>query len=269
MPACGGDDDGGAAPTAETFETVDVTDPLFTRTSDDSGDDGDDGDTTSTSVDDANDSATDAPSIDTEVAVTEAPDAEADPATTLATVPDTGVPGIESADVFCRSWSEFAGSFQALAGAWALGDPGEAARLEVAASATLLAAVDQLLSNVPAEVEPQRDALTDLVDPMSRRAASAHDEMTAAGLDGDSIDALGAAWLAALAAAGVDQPDLTIVVPADVDEAAFTQAVEAFAAARPSIIEDPSLITDAVVPDYLIENCPDQGTLAGNDVIEG
>ena len=32
----------------------------------------------------------------------------------IATVPDGGVPGIDSDDPFCRAWSEFAGSFQAL-----------------------------------------------------------------------------------------------------------------------------------------------------------
>jgi len=50
-------------------------------------------------------------------------------------VPDVGVPGIDSADPFCRAWSEFAGSFQALAFASiADTDPVAAARLEVVAS---------------------------------------------------------------------------------------------------------------------------------------
>jgi hypothetical protein len=257
VAACSGDDDGGASPTAETFETVEVTEPLFSRTSDD-------GAAPVTTV-----GATEVPPVETEVATTATPSTGADLATTLPTVPETGVPGIDSDDLFCRSWSEFTGSFQALAGAWALGEQLAAARLEVAASAALLTAATQLDANVPAEVETERAALTELTEPMSRRAQAARDEMLAAGLADDAMDALGAAWLDALAESGVDDPDLSVAVPAGVDEAAFTQAVQAFAAARPSIVEDPSLITDAVVPQYLIDNCPDQGTLAGNDVIEG
>jgi hypothetical protein len=95
VAACsGGDDDGGASPTAETFETVEVTEPLFSRTSDD-------GTSPATTV-----GATEVPPVETEVATTAAPSTGSDPATTLATVPETGVPGIDSDDLFCRSWSE-------------------------------------------------------------------------------------------------------------------------------------------------------------------
>lgn len=258
VAACsGGDDDGGASPTAETFETVEVTEPLFSRTSDD-------GTAPATTV-----AATEVPPVETEIATTAAPSTGSDAATTLPTVPETGVPGIDSDDLFCRSWSEFTGSFQALAGAWALGEQLAAARLEVAASAAMLTAATQLDANVPPEIEAERAELNELTEPMSRRAQAARDEMLAAGLADDAMDALGAAWLDALAESGVDDPQVSVLVPAGVDEAAFTQAVQAFAAARPSIIEDPSLITDALVPQYLIDNCPDQGTLAGNDVIEG
>ncbi|MGI9644907.1 MAG: hypothetical protein ACR2O6_06315, partial [Ilumatobacteraceae bacterium] len=81
----------------------------------------------------------------------------------------------------------------------------------------------------------------------------------------------GEEWLAALAEGGVDDPDLVVVVDG-VDEAAVGLAVDAFASALPPINEDPSLITDARVPmteQFLLENCPDQGTLGGNDVIDG
>ena len=49
-------------------------------------------------------------------------------------VPETGVPGIASDDLFCRAWSEYAGSVQALSLAWAVQPAAAASALEVAAS---------------------------------------------------------------------------------------------------------------------------------------
>ena len=123
-------------------------------------------------------------------------------------------------------------------------------------------------ANLPSELESERDALAELVGGMSRRAEAADDEMVAAGLAAPAIVALGEAWLTALVDAGVDDPTITVVVPAAVDPTAFESAVTAFAASKPPITEDPSLITDVEIPlteQYLIANCPDQGTLGGND----
>jgi hypothetical protein len=39
----------------------------------------------------------------------------------------------------------------------------------------------------------------------------------------------------------------------------------------PTIAQDPRLISDAATPltfEYLATNCPDQGTLGGNDIID-
>jgi hypothetical protein len=254
--ACSGGGDDIADPTAETFQTAPPTEPLFTRTT---------GDTV-----DAQDAAATAPATGAGTEPTGAPASGDDPETTPPTVPDTGVPGIDSADLFCRSWSEFAGSFQALAGAWALGEPVDAARSEVAASALILAAVETFDANLPSELESERDALAELVAGMSRRAEAADDEMVAAGLTAPAIVALGEAWLTALVDAGVDDPTITVVVPAAVDPTAFESAVTAFAASKPPITEDPSLITDVEIPlteQYLIANCPDRGTLGGNDEV--
>lgn len=260
---CSNGDGDIASPTAETFETVEATEPLFSRSGDTSG-------SVATPVDTARPPST-GPS-DVATASESTATTAAVPSSVSATVPDTGVPGIDSPDAFCRAWSEFAGSFQALAGAWSLGDPSAAARLEVAASAALVAAVTSLDENLPPELESERAAVAALVEPLARRAAAADDALDAAGLSSSAIVALGEAWLEALSAAGVDDPTISIVVPSEVDETALAEAVAAFAAARPSITEDPSMITDVRVPQteqYLIVNCPDQGTLGGNDVIEG
>ncbi len=186
-------------------------------------------------------------------------------------VPEPGVPGLDSNDVFCRSWSEFGGSFQALALAASLAaDPLDAARVEVAAAAPIVAAVVGLDEHLPDELEAEREAFTvGLVGPMRRRADAAVDAMRSAGLDDAEISAVGDVWLVTLDAAGLDEP--IDDVPIDPAVAArFEAAVAAFAAARPSIVEDPSLITDASTPrtfQYLAEHCPDQGTLGGNDVV--
>jgi hypothetical protein len=259
--ACSGGGDDVADPTAETFETVRSTEPLFTRTSDR------DGDATSATTEVADEPVDTTPTDDVSAASSPAP---TDPATSPPTVPDTGVPGIDSEDEFCRAWSEFAGSFQALAGAWALGDPTEAARSEVAAADVVRDAATALDAQLPTELEPERGAVGTLVEPLSRRAEAARDELVSAAVTDDGIEALGAAWVEALTAFGVDDPAIAVIVPPEVDEAAFGAAAASFGAAKPSLIEDPSLIVDIEIPlteQYLMANCPDQGTLGGNDNI--
>jgi hypothetical protein len=181
-------------------------------------------------------------------------------------VPETGVPGIDSADEFCRAWSEFAGSFQAVGLVSAVGDPGNAFRLEVLASPAVVDAVFALDANLPAELEDERIALVaDFAGPYFARASAAE-----ALLDADVRDAIAAAWILQLTELGVDDPFLDVDLPGVADAALFVRAVEAFTTAFPSIVEDPSLITDAQIPltnAYLAANCPDQGILGGNDVI--
>lgn len=264
--ACSGGGDDVSDPTAETFETAVPTEPLFTRTTDDGG---------SAAASDAVDvtaAPDDSGSAPATTGAESAAPAGSDPPATPATVPDTGVPGIDSDDAFCRSWSEFAGSFQALAGAWAIGDQTEAARSEVSASDVILTATAALDEYLPPELEPERAAVAALVEPLSRRSEAAREELSTAGIDEQGSESLGGAWLDALVAFGVDDPTIAIVVPADVDAAAFAGAAAAFAAARPGITDDPSLITDVQIPlteQYLVANCPDQGTLGGNDDVGG
>ena len=192
--------------------------------------------------------------------------------TVLPTVPEVGVPGIDSADLFCRSWSEFAGTFQALALASSFATENlSAQRSEVAASGAIVAAVAGLDEHLPSELEDEREALTvGLVGPMERRAERASAELSAAGLTPEQIDELSEVWLAALVAAGVDEPDIELNIPTDL-ESAVEEAVDVFSASVPLISEDPSLVTAASIPmteGYIVDNCPDQGTLGGNDVIE-
>ena len=183
------------------------------------------------------------------------------------------MPGIDSEDAFCRGWGEFAGSFQALALVSSLGaDPVRAARLEVVASAAVLAAARSLDEAFPDDdVADERPVFVDgVIGPFTRRAARASDALTSAGLSGGELGRLGDLWLTALGDAGVDDPEIAVEVPRgladDVDA-----AVGVFVATVPAISEDPSLITVAATPAtfaYLAERCPDQGILGGNDAID-
>ena len=191
---------------------------------------------------------------------------------TIATVPDDGVPGIDSDNAFCRAWGEFAGSFQALVLVSSVStDPVEAARLEVVASPAVVSAARSLDDAFPDVVAGERVAFVDgVIGPFSRRAERASEALATAGLSGAEVAELGELWLDALTAAGVDDPDIAVVVPArlvgDVEV-----AVAEFVAAVPSIVDDPSLVTAADAPatfGYLADNCPDQGILGGNDAID-
>jgi hypothetical protein len=193
-------------------------------------------------------------------------------ATVLPTVPETGVPGIDSANLFCRSWSEFAGTFQALALAstFASGDL-SAPRSELVASGAIITAVAGLGEHLPAELESERTNLTvDLVGPMERRALRNYSSLEAAGLSTAQIDELAELWLAALVVAGVDEPNIQLDIAGDV-ALQVDGVARALRSSVPLIRDDPSLVTDASTPltnEYILENCPDQGTLGGNDVIE-
>ena len=191
---------------------------------------------------------------------------------TIATVPEQGVPGLDSADPFCRAWSEFAGSFQALAFASAAGsDPVAAARLEVVASGAVSAAAQTLADEFPEPIAFERDLFVDdVIGPFARRVGRASDELRAAGLSPDQIAQLGDVWLRALVDAGVDEPAVAVAVPDEL-AGAVDVAAASFSADAPPIVADPSLVTDAEAPatlEHIAENCPDQGILGGNDAID-
>jgi hypothetical protein len=266
VAACASDDDGvGDAPTSTAPTSPTTSEPLFTP----AGEGPDDDAPTTLDVEQPTD-ATDEPA---EAVPTAAADtAPADEITTLPTIPDTGVPGIDSTDVFCRSWSEFGGTFQGLAISWGQGDPPDAALNEVAASSAVLVAVDELDASLPAELETERADLMALVEPLARRAEAARDELLDAGVSPEGVLALGDAWIATLVEVGIDDPAIVVTLPAGVDAAQVEAAATAFADGRQSLVEDPSMITDVATPQteqYLVANCPDQGTLLGNDDVTG
>jgi hypothetical protein len=194
-----------------------------------------------------------------------------EPLSTFATVPDEPVPGLDSDDPFCRAWSQFAGSFQTLALASSVGaDPENAVRLEVAASGAVVGAVADLDASMPIALADEHDAFIDgLLGPFTNRARIASEALLAAGLTARQLDELGDLWLTTVAEAGSQDPDLVLVVPSGY-QPPFDNAVASFSADVVAIVEDPSLVTDAAAPrtlSFIAGTCPDQGILAGNDII--
>lgn len=187
----------------------------------------------------------------------------------LPAVAETGVPGIDSADAFCRSWSTYAGSVQAISLAWALQPSDAAASLEVAATDALARSVEGMAANLPTEIDANRQALTiDVPGPFLRRAERARQLLVDAGLADAQIVELGDGWIDAIASAGIDSENLTLSLVEELSTP-LTAAAAVFVAELPSVLEDPSLDTTQfdIGPslDYIALNCPDQGTLAGND----
>lgn len=261
--ACTADDADAPSATATTTATATETATTATARTSDAG-------TTAPSTEPASDATADSSEVTTSTA--DSASADTVPAETIATVPEEGVPGIDSGDPFCQGWGEFAGSFQALALASSLGtDAVAATRLEVVASPAVVSAAQKLADGFPESIAVERDTFVDdVIGPFARRAAQAADELRTAGLAAADLELLGDAWIAALVDAGVDDPEIEVVVPSEL-VGAVDAATAAFLASMPTIALDPSLVTQADAPAtraYLSENCPDQGILGGNDAID-
>ncbi|CAN5413343.1 hypothetical protein BH23ACT3_BH23ACT3_24180 [soil metagenome] len=247
---CSSDDDNTAPVTADTVIAASTTDPAPT-----------DPDPTTSVTSDAGDAAG---PVTTVAEVTDDPDVIA------VTIPEIGVPGLDSDVVVCRAWSRFAGSFQVVAVAASFGDdPLEAARLEVAASPVVTTAVDDMVENWPDELADEADAVADdFVGPYGRRSALALDALLAAGAEPDDLNELADVWTAALSGRDPTEVLPALELPGDLAELVEKAAVD-FAARVVTIPQDPSLVTEVEIPrseEFLFETCPDRGTLGGTEV---
>jgi hypothetical protein len=207
-----------------------------------------------------------APSPDTTPSTAPATDPTTTIVETRPTVPEEGVPGIDSDDAVCRAWSRFGGSFQVVAVAATFGS-GDPVALEVVAAPTVTAAYEELLANWPAELDGERDVVADdYLGPFARRAERARQALRDAGADDALVATVEQAWLAALAARDPSVPDVVVDLPDEVWTVVDAAAADLGAQLVP-IPDDPSLVTDAEVPltqRFLEDNCPDQGTLSGD-----
>jgi hypothetical protein len=193
---------------------------------------------------------------------------------TLPSVESTGIPGLDSPDRLCAAWSRFAGSFQvvAVAAAFGAGGPQAVATLEVVAAPVATEAYTALFDAWPAELEAERDVVADQVlGPFQRRLADARAALEAAAGDPAVIDTVRAAWLATLAARDPASPEVSVDL-GDAEWSVVDAAAQTYLGVRAPFTEDPSLVNDVATPltdAYLAATCPDQGLLAGPDVVGG
>lgn len=189
----------------------------------------------------------------------------------VAEVAEVGVPGLDSDDAFCASWSRFAGSFQVVAvtAAFGSGPPEQLSSLEVAASPTVTAAYDELFANWPEELASEADLVAeDFLGPFARRLDDARSALTDVGADAATIDTIASAWVEGLARRDPSTPEFVLDLP-DETWATIDAAAQEFAARRVAFGDDPSLVTDVRTPltdEYLATSCPDQGTLSGQEI---
>lgn len=193
------------------------------------------------------------------------------PPVSVVDVPEVGVPGLDSDDAFCSSWSRFAGSFQVVAvtSAFGSGSPDQLAALEVAAAPTVTSAYEQLVDNWPDELASEADMVADdFLGPFARRLEVARAALRDVGADDATIAAIEQAWLAGLAQRDPSTPEFVVDLP-DEMWAVIDDAASTFVEQRVPFAQDPSLVTDVQTPlttEYLAVSCPDQGTLSGQEV---
>ncbi len=191
----------------------------------------------------------------------------------LAEAQATGVPGLDSEDAFCSAWSRFGGSWQVLVvGSAFLGDPDRVATWEIAASAVIAPAYDELLDTFPAELASEAEVVADgFFGALRRRSADAARSLADAGATEDTVQLLGDAWLDALARRDPFDPDLAFVVPEGL-EAVVDEAAADFRTRRVEFHLDPSMsigVSTPLTDAYLDSICPGQGTLTGREIDGG
>ena len=192
---------------------------------------------------------------------------------TLVEVSETGVPGLDSDDSFCAAWSRFGGSWQVIQVAANFApDPAIVPVMEVVAAPVVAASYDQMLAAWPDDLAGERDAVADaFFGPLDRRAEAALDALVTAGATDDDLEALGSAWVDALAARQSDDPVLVPELDDDLDALVRAAAAE-FDAQRVDFVDDPSMRITVETPRtdaYLATACPDQGALTGGEVDGG
>lgn len=181
------------------------------------------------------------------------------------------MPGLDSDDAFCASWSRYAGSFQVVAvtAAFGSGPPEQLASLEIAAAPTVTAAYEQLIANWPDELSSEAQIVADeFLGPFARRLEVARQALRDAGADDATIATIAEAWLAGLAQRDPTTPEFVVDLSDEIWQV-IDEAAAGFSALRVPFQSDPSLVTNVETPltsEYLAISCPDQGTLSGQEV---
>ena len=201
------------------------------------------------------------------------PDVTVPTEASLPEVQATGVPGLDSEDAFCAAWSRFGGSWQVFAvGSGFLDDPDLVATWEIAASAVIGPAYDELVGTFPPELASEADVAADgFFGALQRRSADAARSLADAGATDDMVQLLGDAWIDALARRDPFDPDLAFEVPEGL-QAVVEAAAADFRTRRVEFHLDPSMAIAVATPltdTYLDTVCPGQGTITGQEIDDG
>ena len=182
-------------------------------------------------------------------------------------VVEVGVPGLDSDDAFCASWSRFAGSCQVVARGFV--GPRRSRRcvpLEVAASPVVTTAYDDLVDNWPDELAAEADLVADgFLGALERRSAAAASALAAT--DATVDRSIASAWFAGLALAIRRRP--TSWSTCRTSHRRRRRSSCGFRSQRTEFARDPSMVIEVATPltdSYLEIACPDQGTLTGQEI---
>ena len=191
----------------------------------------------------------------------------------IVTVPEVGIPGLDSADRFCAAWSRFGGSWQVLQVAAYFGpSPSVVPSLEVLAAPVVVDAFDTMFAVWPAELDGEREVVrTEYFGALRRRAEVALDTLAAVGATDGDLAGLAAAWEDALSSRRGDDVVPPVALTRPLDDL-VTSAADELEQRTPGFLDDPALLIVAETPAtdmFLATACPDQGVLAGSEVGAG
>lgn len=256
--ACSGDDD--AAPVTAPPDTVGADSSPTTRAPD----------PPATVAPEASAPGSTGPDPSTSPPTTSPPTTGPAATADLPTVPETGIPGLDSDDSFCAAWSRFGGTWQVIQVAANFApDPGVVPVMEVVAAPVVDHAFDAMFAAWPTELADERDVVASgYFGPLDRRAAVALDALADAGATASDLTALAAAWEAALAARRPDDPVVMPQLPGHLEPVVAAAAAD-LDARLVGFADDPSMLITAETPRtdaYLATACPDQGALTGGEV---
>jgi hypothetical protein len=186
----------------------------------------------------------------------------------------SGVPGLDAPDPLCAAWAAYVGTVQALGIAESFGglSSDQFATLELTAAPRLVDVAAEIAASLPAELAGERTVVNDQrIGPYARRAKTAVEALTAAGVTPDELNTLSSTWQTALLGRDPKAPVLSVPPLADGLQAKIDAAAIAYDSVVTPFAQDPSLVVDGVkmplTAAYLVAHCPDLASSGVGDAI--
>ena len=186
----------------------------------------------------------------------------------------TGVPGLTATDPLCAAWAAYVGTVQALGIAASFGalSSEQFAALELRSSPRLVEVAAAIDGSFPPELSSERAAVIEQrIGPYARRAKSAVDALSDAGVTTDEVSTLSSTWQSALLARDPHAPVLSVPPLAADLQARIDAAAVAYDKVVTPFAQDPSLVVDGVetplTDTYLAAHCPDLSSIGVGDAV--